>query len=253
MGFFSSIGRAISSGVKKVGNAIGRGVEKIGQVVHSQAIENAGFSLQCACDFGETSWNESSSVSRTVDVHKELNKVTESIAPSAASTEESIINICVSEVGEVLSNFMTLTPCSDLNRLSENYKSEIQSKLSGQVMKYIQPRLSLDDKECKEILEIYNDTERKQKADEFKKKVLSDAEIKFKELCTNTKKEYLQKMLTIADAVLNSVQAETKKQNDLLQQLLMEVTNEQTIDLERAQALITAEKLSVLNAIAFDS
>lgn len=253
MRLFGRIGRALSNTAKKVGNAIGRGVEKVGQVIHSRAIENAGFNLQCACDFGYTSWNDGSSVSRTVDVHKELNKVTESIGPSASEAEKAIIDICISEIGEVLSQFMELTPCSELSRFNENFKSEIQDKLSGQVMKLIQPRLSLDDKECKEILEIYDDAERKQKADDFKAKVLSDAERKFKARCTKLKKEYCEKMLDIADGVLAAAEAETKKQNELLQQLLSEVTDEKAIDLEREAALITIEKLSVLSAIAFDS
>lgn len=253
MGFLSFARKVVSSGVKKAGNAIGQGIEKMGRAIHSKAIENAGFNLQCACDFGYTSWNEGSSVSRTVDVHKELNKVTESIGPSAAYAEKSIIDICIAEVGEILSKFITLTDCSDLSRLNENYQSEIQAALSGQVMKYIQPRLSLDDKECKEILEIYDDAERKKKADEFKAKVLAEAERKFKDLCSKTKREYCQKMLDIADDVLNSAQEETEKQNKLLQQMLMEVTDEQTIDFEREQALITIEKLSALGTIAFDS
>lgn len=253
MGLFSRIGRAISSGAKKAGNTIGRGVEKVGQVIHSRAIENAGFNLQCACDFGYTSWHDSSSVSCTVDVHKELNKVTESIGPSASEAERALIDICISEVGEVLSYFMEITPCSELSRVNENFKSEIQDKLSGQVMKLIQPRLSLDDRECKEILEIRDDAERRQKANAFKNKVLSDAEQKFKLRCTKLKKEYCDKMLNIADVVLASAEAETKKQNELLQQLLAEVTDEKTIDLEREEALITIEKLSILSAIAFDS
>ena len=60
-------------------------------------------------------------------------------------------------------------------------------------------------------------------------------------------------MLDIADVVLASAEAETKKQNELLQQLLAEVTDEKTIDLEREEALITIEKLTILSAIAFDS
>ena len=257
MGFFRDLGRSISSGikngVKKVGNAIGRGIEKAGQVIHSQAIENAGFNLQYHCDFGNTSWNDGASVSRTVDVHKELNKVTESIGPSASKAEGKLISICISEIGEILNNFMEIIPCAELNRLSENFESEIRDKLSGQVMKFIQPRLSLDDEECKEILEIYDDTDRKQKADEFTAKVLSEAEHKFKSRCTKLKKEYCEKMLDIANGALASAEAETKKQNELLQQLLSEVTDEKAIDLEREKALITIEKLSILSAIAFDS
>ena len=38
---------------------------------------------------------------------------------------------------------------SSLSKGGTPYESEIQTKLTGQVMKYIQPRLSLDDKECK--------------------------------------------------------------------------------------------------------
>ena len=120
-------------------------------------------------------------------------------------------------------------------------------------MKYIQPRLSLDDKECKEILDIYDDSERKRRADKFKAKVLTEAEQKFKTQCSQTKKEYCQKMLIIADAELSSVQEETKKQKDLLQKMLMEVTDESTIDVERVQALLTIETLSALSTIAFDS
>lgn len=60
-------------------------------------------------------------------------------------------------------------------------------------------------------------------------------------------------MLIIADAELSSVQEETKKQKDLLQKMLMEVTDESTIDVERVQALLTIEKLSALSTIAFDS
>lgn len=57
----------------------------------------------------------------------------------------------------------------------------------------------------------------------------------------------------IADAELSSVQEETKKQKDLLQKMLMEVTDESTIDVERVQALLTIETLSALGTIAFDS
>lgn len=252
MGFFGSICRAVSSGVKKAGNSIGRAVEKVGQVIHSEKIENAGFKLQCACDFGYTSWNDHSSVSRTVDVHQELNKVTESISPSAISAENSLIEICISEVDEVLSQFMALTPCSDLRIMNENFKTEIQNSLAGRVMKYIQPRLSLDDKECKEILEIYDDAERKRKAEDFKKKVLSDAECEFKKQCVSLKNEYFKKMLDIADNTLTSAEEEIKKQNQLLKQMLAEGTDEQAIDLEREQMLITLEKLSILSAIVLD-
>ena len=117
----------------------------------------------------------------------------------------------------MLSHFMELTPCSELSRVNENFKSEIQDKLSGQVMKLIQPRLSLDDMECKEILKVYDDAERRQKADAFKTKVLSDAEQKFKLCCTKLKKQYCDKMIDIADVVLASAEAEAKKQNELLQ------------------------------------
>lgn len=253
MGLFSRIGRAISNAVKKTGNAIGRGVEKFGQAIHSRAIENAGFNLQCACDFGDTSWNDSSSVSRTVDVHKELNKVTESIGPSAAEAERKLISICTSEISEILNTFMDLTPCLELSRLAENFKSEIQDKLSGQVMKLIQPRLSLDDKECKEILEIYDDTERKQKANAFKLKVLAEAEQKFKLRCAELKKEYCRTMLDIADGVLASAEDEAENHKNLLQQKLVEIPDEEAIDLEREKALITIEQLSILSSIAFDS
>ena len=249
---FSGIGRAASSLVKKAGNAVGRVIEKTGEVIHSTRIEMAGFNLRAKCDFGDTSWDKGASVSRTVDVHKELNKVTESIVPSAEAAENGIIQICISEVGEILSHFMELTPCSDLSRLNDSFQAEIREQLSGQVMKLIKPRLSLDDKECKEILEIYDDAERKQKAEAFKGKVLSEAEKKFKLQCLQLKQEYCKKMLDIADVVLESVKAETAKQNQLLQEMLAEGNNEQTIDLEREQALIAIEKLSVLGAIAFD-
>lgn len=52
----------------------------------------------------------------------------------------------------------------------------------------------------------------------------------------------------IADAELSSVQEETKKQKDLLQKMLMEVTDESTIDVERVQALLTIETLSAAYA-----
>lgn len=253
MSFLSRIGRAISSGVKKAGNAIGLGVEKIGQVIHSRAIYNAGFNLQCACDFGYTFWNDGSSVSRTVDVHAELNKVTESIRSSASKAERSLIDLCISEVGTVLSDFMELVPCSELYRVEENFKSEIHKQLSGQVMILIQKRLSLDDKECKEILEIHDDAERRQKADEFKTKVLSEAGEKFKLSCIKLKKVYCDKILEIADVELVSAEEEVEKQNELLQQLQAEVTEKKAIDLKREEALITIEKLTILSAIAFDS
>lgn len=253
MGLFSSLRRAISNGAKKVGNALGRGVEKIGQVVHSSTIENAGFRLQSACDFGYTSWNDSSSVSQTVDVHKELNAVIQSIQPSASNCEAGLINILITEIGEILDNFMELTPCPELNRLKESYSSDIQAQLSGQVMKLIQPRLSLDDGECLKILEIRDDTERKKKAEDFKAKVLSEAEKVFKSRCSQAKKDYCGKMLNIAEGVLTTAQNEIKMQNELLQQLTLEVTDEKAIDLERENALIITEKLSILNSIAFDS
>lgn len=45
----------------------------------------------------------------------------------------------------------------------------------------------------------------------------------------------------------------TANTQDLLQKMLMEVTDESTIDVERVQALLTIETLSALSTIAFDS
>lgn len=111
----------------------------------------------------------------------------------------------------------------------------------------------MDDGECLKILEIRDDTERKKKAEDFKAKVLSEAEKVFKSRSSQAKKDYCGKMLNIAEGVLTTAQNEIKMQNELLQQLTLEVTDEKAIDLERENALIITEKLSILNSIAFDS
>lgn len=256
MGFFSLIGRAISGTVKKIGNTVGTAVEKIGEVVHSNAIEMAGFKLQCACDFGENSWSTSSSVEQTVDVHKELSMIIKDISPQAEEAEEDLIQICVKEIGKILDNFLTIaqeiTVPTELLRIKETYEADIRTALSGQAMKYAQPRLSLDDSRCTEILKIQDSSERKKKASEFKEEVLKSAEEQFKQLCLGEKRKYCEQMLEQSENLLKASKLEYEVQKKLLDRMLQENKDEVAIDLDRVQVLLSQEKLVLLSAIAFE-
>lgn len=256
LSFLSDIGHAVSGAAKKVGNAIGVAVEKIGDMFHADPIWRAGINLQCACDFGGNSWNTHSSTAQTVDVHKELSQIISSITPQAEDAEEKLIQICVKQLGEILDSFLIISnniaPASGLLRMEENYEADVRATLSGQVIKYIQPRLSLDDSECKRILAIQNSSEREMQAAEFKEKVLRSAEEQFKQQCLNVKRDYCERMLKLSENLLSEAKREFEGQKALLEQMLQENKDENAIDLERAHALLLQEKLVLLGALAFE-
>lgn len=256
MGFFSFLGHALSGAAKKLGNAIGVAVEKIGETFHADAISIAGINLQCACDFGKNSWSTHSSTAQTVDTHKELSQIISSITPQAEEAEEKLIQICVKQLGEILDSFLiiskSIAPTSGLLRMEENYESDIRATLSGQVMKYIQPRLSLDDSECKRILAIQNNGERERQATEFKEKVLKSAEKQFKQQCMNVERDYCERMLRLSENLLSEAKREFEEQKVLLERMLQENKDENAIDLERAHVLLLQEKLVLLGTLAFE-
>lgn len=256
MVFFTSFFHAVSGAAKKVGNALGVAVQKIGETFHADAIEMVGINLRCACDFGENSWSTHSSTEQTVDTHKELGRIISSITPQAEEAEEKLIQICVEQLGEILDSFLTISkniaPASGLLRMEENNEADIRATLSGQVMKYIQPRLSLDDNECKRILAIQDSSERERQAAEFKEKVLKSAEEQFKQQCSNVKRDYCERMLKLSENLLSGAKREYEDQKILLEQILQENKDENAIDLERAHALLLQEKLVLLGALALE-
>lgn len=243
---------ALSNGIRGIGHLAGRCMEKIGAVIRSSAIEKAGVQLQRLCDFGNTRLTESSAVEVVVDVHRELNKVIASTRESAKLDEADIIGACVFDVGICIEDMLSYVQAPDLLRLQERYAAEIEGKHAGQIMKFIQPKLSLDNEACKRVLGIADESERKQRCAAFTDKVLKEAGDQFKKRCSETEKEYVQKIFEIAENEFKIHQAELRKQNSMLQKIITGGGDEEEIDLGREEALIAIVKLSMLKSLVLE-
>ncbi len=237
----------LAAGIRGVGHLAGRCMEKIGEVIKSPAIKKAGVQLQRLCNFGNTRLTESSTVEAVVDVHRELNKVIASARESAERAESDIIGACVSDVGSCIENALSVVYTSDLLRLQERYAAEIERKHAGQIMKLIQPKLSLDNEACKRVLGIADESERKRKCDAFADKILEEAGDQFKKRCSETKDAYVRRILEIIENELKIHQAEIKKINSMLEE-----SDEEQLDLDREEALIAIVKLSVLKSLVLE-
>lgn len=250
MGLFKVLGKIVSEAAKAVGAVIGSAVEKVGQALNNDVIENWGAELRTRCQFGSTQWNDTADVVKTVDVHKELEKVKQSIAAQAKDVEEDLIGECISEVKEAIDSILPLVFSPRLQLLSRSYAEEIHSELADLIMEYINPKLSMDDSACTKVLNILDDQERLEASQRYQDSVLSGAVRSFKNECIRVKLGYILQIVHLAESGLEDQECECQRLDQMIKNRLENAMNESQIDMAREQILIDMEKLALVQSLS---
>lgn len=249
MGLFGFIGRVVSNTVKAAGAVIGYAAEKIGQALNNDKIENWGANLRAHCQFGSKQWNEAASVTKTVDVHKELEKVKNSVTAQAQVIEDELIWVCISEVRSAIEALLPLVSSDELLLLNESYAEQISEELSNLIMDYINPKLSLDDPRCTNVLNILDDSERMEASRHYQDSVMSGAKKSFKSECISVKNRYVHTIVDLAEKGLRTQERECQRLDQMLKKRLEQTMDESEIDIAREHILIDIEKLSLLQTL----
>lgn len=249
MGLFGFIGNVVRDTVKAVGTAVGTVAETVGRALGSTTIENWGANLKARCQFGKTQWNQSSSVQKTVDIHKELEMVKNSVESQARAVESELIEECISEVSEALEALLPLVSSVKLRMLNDSYAEQINLELSDLIMEYINPQLSTDDPRCTKVLNILDDYARMEASRVYQEGVMSDAVRSFKKDCIKIKNRYIHQIVELAEEGLRDQEQECNELDRILTNRLEQTMNEDEIDIAREQILLSIEKLSLLQTI----
>lgn len=249
MGLFGFIGKVVSNPVKAAGAAIGYAAEKIGQALNNDRIENWGTNLRARCQFGSKQWNKAASVTKTVDVHKELEKVKIGVTAQAKVIEDELIGVCISEVRSAIESLLPFVSSDELLLLNDSYAEKINEELSDLIMDYINPKLSLDDPNCTNVLNILDDRERMEASRRYQDRVMSGAEKSFKSECVRVKNRYVHTIVDLAERGLRTQEHDCQRLDQMLKKRLEQAMDESEIDIARAHILINIEKILLLQSL----
>lgn len=237
MGLFSWVKSAVGSVVSKAGSV----VEKTGEFFHSEKLKDAGRTMRSygdrlASDIGRTrSYDPASGdLRQTEDLSVMLAKYSKDIERSADETQ--------SEIEEVVKTFFDdLSQMVDKEGLSlpkDTIRKERRDALRAQegfLKGYVAKRLSLDDRECLNILKMEEGRDKEQQMQNFEAKVLREGKQK---LCDRVRDIVLSLFDSFGDVFDNMVE----DQNLLLQnaEQSLNTLQDDTPSRERAQASANA-------------
>lgn len=241
MGFFNWVAEKATSAIGSVVSTIGSAVTEVGKITHNDKIENAGRAIKAfgdnlAGDIGKTGSYDSTSgdVRQTEDLSVTLARYSKNIERSADETQNEIEEV-------VKAFFEELSQMADKNGISlpkNTIRKERQDALKAQegfLKRHIAKRLSLDDRECLNILKMDKGYDKERQMRNFADKVMREGK---QGLCARVKDIILSLFDSFGDAFDNMI----ADQNLLLQNAEQSLSSLQddTPSRERAQASANA-------------
>lgn len=232
MGFISWIKDKCSSAIDK----IGEGIEKLGEITHIGFIE----------DLGSSIFVRGNMFRKRTDVDKinydelfDINAACEECRRSADMQVKDIAEKCIEKIEDKVVEFKSEFPDDIIGdndySLSEEFKTEIKETVSA----YVARKISIDNDEFKEILNM-KDGVRKEKSDEFLKRTLSEAGKELDRKCNNKYKAIIKRMLEDLDDYCT-------RQHNYMQEIedAEERIEESENDIETKKVLIRKEIIDV--------
>ncbi len=188
MGIFSNISssfKSVSNKIKNGVNKAGKVIEEVGDAMDNKTLKGVGRFMQSVTE--ETAEkagnsrsydNETSSVDETKNVNdilhnfsKKLEKKMDIIESQSLEKNNEYFNYLIKEIEKINE---TTDANINIQRL-EKYQRDIESKIKGNLRNYLTKRVSLDDKECLEILKMEAGKNKEKKMNKFGKKVIQEA------------------------------------------------------------------------------
>lgn len=239
MGWFSSLCSSVSSVVSSTVKAVGRGVGKIvegtGEIIGSETLQRVGRGIQDACS--ETSRKvsetreydkQSASVNQTIIINEILSSFSIGLQAQADTIERNCVVESQRYFDDLIKELDSTKSGIKANRLKATLNS-VKSSINGSLKKHLAKRVSLDDRECLQVLQMSAGKEKENVMHAFGKKVINEA------------LNALSKQ--IADIV--------REQNEEIEEFLADVLEKQEIELSTMQrqfdSIATQAKCDVLN------
>ena len=107
MGFFSSLGRALTNVKRAACRGVGKVIEKVGEITGNIDIEMKGYEIQCNNPYLEKQVDlnsSSTSVQDTIDVHKMCEETRQQAASQARKYEDEFVD----KIEEDINGFIVL-------------------------------------------------------------------------------------------------------------------------------------------------
>lgn len=196
MGFFSSIGRAITNAKRAVCRGVGKAIEKIGEITGNIDIEMKGIEIQCNNPYLKKQVdlkNASTSVQDTIDVHKMCEETRIQAASQARKYENEIVDKIEEDINGFIDALAEVFPEKILEEFDYSITDAFEDDIHNTVSDYVATHISQDSDEFVKILNM-DDSIREEKTDEYVKKVINEALILLHKKCKNKKVAIYRKM-----------------------------------------------------------
>lgn len=211
-----------------IGSKIGEGLEYIGEKTGIGVLEDIGIDIQVACmdtseDVGKTKEydKESSGIHDTMLINEILSKFSFNLKEKADRIEEK----CLSEVELYYDNLIDQLSANkrDINITNsiKGLKSSLKlmkRDIKGSIKNHLAKRVSIDDYECLQILQMPSGMEKERKMENYGNKVIKEALDDLIYIISevvdeqNEKiKEYFEDILEMKSIKVNSMQKQLKE------------------------------------------
>lgn len=189
MGFFASIGRAVTNIKRAVCRSVGKAIEIVGEITGNFDIEMTGWEIQYNNPYLEKQVNLNSSetsVQDTIDVHKMCEETRQQAASQARKYEDEIVDEIEEEINKFIDTLAEVFPEKIMEEFDYGIGDAFEDDIHNTVSDYIAKHISQDSEEFVEILNM-NDSVRADKTDEYVKRVINEAKELLYNKCRNKK------------------------------------------------------------------
>ena len=196
MGFFSSIGRVFTNAKRAVCRGVGKVIEKVGEITNNIDIELKGWEIQCNNPVLKEKIDLSSSdtsVQDTINVHKVCEETRHQAATQAKKYEDELMDQLEGDISKFIDALAEVFPSEVLSEFDYSIGDSFEDDIHNTVSNYVATHISQDSEEFVKILNM-SDSVRKDKTDEYVKKVLNDAMKTLQKKCRNKKIAIYRKM-----------------------------------------------------------
>lgn len=198
--------RAVTNTKRAFCRGVGKVIEKVGEITHNVDIEIKGWEIQCNNPVLEKQVDLNSSdtsVQDTIDVHKACEEIRQEAASHAQKYEDELVDHLEEDIDKFIDALAEVFPESVLDEFDYSIGDFFEDDIHNTVSNYVATHISQDSEEFVRILNM-SDSIRKEKTDDYVKKILNEAIKKLQEKCRKKKIEVYRKMYDDLDAYFES-------------------------------------------------
>ncbi|TCT12838.1 hypothetical protein EDC18_1119 [Natranaerovirga pectinivora] len=225
---------------KLIGRAIGRGVENVGNFFGSERMSQAGRNIQNAC--AETSKKvsetneydkESAPIHQTIIMNEILSSFSIGLQAQADAVERDCVAASQKYFDDLIKGLDSKESGIKSNRLKLTLK-RVKSSITGSLKNHLAKRVSLDDIECLQILQMSSGKEKERAMKAFGGKVIKEGLYALAKEIKSIVKEQNEEIQEFLEGVLETKEKELIAMETQFNSLALRIEND-VIDKEKAK------------------